>query len=156
MLLPFFEWCEQSGVGTAIRDSLWLFPVIEAFHLLALALLGGAVLLVNLRLLGWILQNQSVSHLSREAMPWITGSVVVMILSGVPLFLSEAMKCYYSEAFWIKMSALGFSLLFTYTGWRSVASTEERSNGRTAKLVAVVSMVGWALVGWGGRWIGFA
>src|SRR5713226_2669711 len=51
-LLPFFEWCEHTAVGAAIRGSAWLFPVIEAFHLLALALIGGAILIVDLRLLG--------------------------------------------------------------------------------------------------------
>ena len=40
-LLPFFQWCEASGVGTAIRSSQWLFPVIEAFHLLAFASIGA-------------------------------------------------------------------------------------------------------------------
>jgi hypothetical protein len=50
MLLPFFEWCEASFIGQTIRESLWLFPVIEAVHLLGLAVIGGAVLLVDLRL----------------------------------------------------------------------------------------------------------
>ena len=52
MLLPFFEWCEASAVGEFIRTSLWLFPAIECVHLLGLVLLGGAVLLVDLRLFG--------------------------------------------------------------------------------------------------------
>ena len=43
-LLPFFEWCENTAAGEAIRGSLWLFPVIESVHLLALALIGGALL----------------------------------------------------------------------------------------------------------------
>ena len=51
-LLSFFEWCEDTAVGHAIRDSLWPFPVIESVHLLALALIGVAILLVDLRLLG--------------------------------------------------------------------------------------------------------
>ena len=46
-MLPFFEWCEQSALGNMIRGSLWLFPVIESIHLLALALIGGAVILIN-------------------------------------------------------------------------------------------------------------
>ena len=51
-LLPFFQWCYQTPVGEGIRNSTWLFPVIEAFHLLGLGLTAGAVLLVDLRLLG--------------------------------------------------------------------------------------------------------
>lgn len=51
-ILPFFAWVDGSTLGHAIRDSLWLFPVIEASHLLGLAVIGGSVLIVNMRLLG--------------------------------------------------------------------------------------------------------
>ena len=54
-------------MGIAIRDSQWLFPVIEAFHLLGLAVIGGAVLVVNLRLLGFGLRRQSAAQ--SPAMP---------------------------------------------------------------------------------------
>ena len=65
-LLPFFEWCENTAIGGAIRNSVWLFPVIESFHLVALALIGGAVLLVNMRLLGLVLGRRPVSELARR------------------------------------------------------------------------------------------
>ena len=51
MLLPYFQAIENGIVGATIRDSLWLFPFVEAFHLVALAVIGGAVLLVDFRLL---------------------------------------------------------------------------------------------------------
>jgi hypothetical protein len=149
-LLPFFEWCENTAIGEAIRNSLWLFPVIEAFHLVALALIGGAVLLVNMRLLGLVLERRAVSELARDARPWFLGGLLVMFASGVPLFLSEAIRCYYSVAFWVKMSAL-------LAVHRRVTLADEGRVGPVAgKVVAVVSLVLWAAVGWGGRWIGFS
>ena len=51
-LLPFFQWCYQTPIGEGIRNSTWLFPVIEAFHLLGLGLTAGSVLIVDLRLFG--------------------------------------------------------------------------------------------------------
>jgi hypothetical protein len=156
-LLPFFEWCENTAIGEAIRNSLWLFPVIEAFHLVALALIGGAVLLVNMRLLGLVLERRAVSELARDARPWFLGGLLVMFASGVPLFLSEAIRCYYSVAFWVKMSALLAVLIFTFTVHRRVTLADEGRVGPVAgKVVAVVSLVLWAAVGWGGRWIGFS
>ena len=156
-LLPFFEWCENTAIGEAIRNSVWLFPVIEAFHLVALALIGGAVLLVNMRLLGLVLGGRAVSELARDAHPWFLGGLLVMFASGVPLFLSEAIKCYYSVPFWVKMSALLAVLVFTFAVHRRVTLADaggvEPLHG---KLVAVVSLVLWAAVGWGGRWIGFS
>ncbi len=62
-LLPFFQWCYQTPVGERIRNSTWLFPVIEAFHLLGLGLTAGAVLLVDLRLFGVGLNRQPVAQL---------------------------------------------------------------------------------------------
>jgi len=77
--------------------------------------------------------------------------------SGVPLFLSEAIRCYYSVAFWVKMSALLAVLIFTFTVHRRVTLADEGRVGPVAgKVVAVVSLVLWAAVGWGGRWIGFS
>jgi uncharacterized membrane protein YhdT len=156
-LLPFFEWCENTAIGEAIRNSLWLFPVIEAFHLLALALIGGAVLLVNMRLLGLVMEDRPVSELARDAHPWFVGGLLVMLASGVPLFLSESIKCYYSVPFWVKMSSLLVVLVFTFTVYRRVTlADDDRIGAVRGKLVALVSLVLWSAVGWGGRWIGFS
>ena len=156
-LLPFFEWCENTAIGEAIRNSLWLFPVIESFHLLALALIGGAVLLVNMRLLGLVLRERPVAELARDVQPWLLGGLLVMFASGIPLFLSESIKCYYSVAFWVKMSALLAVLTFTFTVHRRVTlAVDGRVGPVRSRLVAAVSLVLWAAVGWGGRWIGFS
>ncbi len=124
-LLPVFEWCENTAVGNAIRGSLWLFPVVESFHLLALALIGGAVLVVDLRLLGLGLRRQPVAQLARDAQPWLAGGLVVMVVSGILLFLSEAVKCYYSAAFMTKMTFLFPAIVFTFTVRRRVAAADD-------------------------------
>jgi hypothetical protein len=156
-LLGFFQWCEQSGIGEAIRKSAWLFPMIEAIHLLGLGLIGGAVLVVDLRLLGLGLRRQSVAQLTRDAQPWFIGSLVVMIITGGLLFLSEAIKCYYHGAFWFKMTSLFLAIIFTFTVQRKVAMADEiRVSPLWSKAVAVVSVLLWSGVGIGGRWIGFS
>jgi len=157
MLLPLFQSLEDSGIGAAIRDSLWLFPIVEAFHLVGLAIIGGAILVVDFRLLGLGLRGHAVSRLARDVQPWVIGSLVVMILSGVPLFLSEAIKCYYSFAFWTKMTALVLAVVFTFTIRRSVSfAPDGRFSPASCRAVALTSITLWSLVGWGGRWIGFS
>jgi len=69
-LLPFFQWCYQTAIGEAIRESTWLFPIIEAFHLVGLGLTAGAVLIVDLRLLGMGLSRQPVGQLAAAVEPW--------------------------------------------------------------------------------------
>ena len=156
-LLSFFQWCEQSSIGDAIRNSVWLFPLIEAFHLVGLGVTAGAVLLVDLRLLGFGLGRQPVPQLAKDAEPWLMGSLALMFASGIPLFLSESIKCYYSFAFWLKMISLFLVLLFTFTVRRRVTRTVDTSaRPLVGKVVALVSLALWGGVGWGGRWIGFS
>jgi hypothetical protein len=155
-LFPYFEWCEQSLIGDTIRSSQWMFPSIEAVHLMGLAAIGGAVLVVNLRMLGLGLRRQPIAQVMREAQPYLVGSLVVMLLTGFLLFMSEAVKCYYNVAFWVKMSSLALAMLFTFTIHRKVAMADESGiNPFWMKFVALVSVALWSGVGMGGRWIGF-
>jgi hypothetical protein len=156
-LLPFFQWCYQTPVGEGIRESIWLFPVIEACHLLGLGLTAGAVLLVDLRLLGVGLSKQPVAQISAGAQPWLLGGVTLMFASGIPLFLSEAVKCFYSFPFWVKMTSLFLALVFTFTVRRRVTRTDLAfDRPLPARLTALISLGLWFGVAWGGRWIGFS
>ena len=155
MLLPYFEALEAGPIGDAIRTSTWLFPFIEAFHLVGLAVIGGAVLLVDFRLLGLGLKRQPVNELARDAQPWLIGGLLFMIASGVLLFLAESIKCYYSFAFWTKMTALTLAVVFTFTIRRSVTN-DAVADALRMRIVGVVSILLWSTVGWGGRWIGFS
>jgi hypothetical protein len=156
-LLPFFQWAEATSLGTAIRTSPWAFAMIESFHLLALSVIGGAVLIVDLRLLGFGLRKQPIAEVAQNARPWLIGSLTVMLVTGVGLFLSEPTKCYYSTPFAVKMTCLALVIIFTFTVRRRVTMADEgRVQPMWLKLVAFVSLALWFGVGAGGRWIGFS
>ena len=155
--LPFFQWCYQTPVGEAIRESTWLFPVIEAFHLLGLGLTIGAVLMVDSRLLGFGLVKQPVGQVASATEPWLLAGIAMMFASGVPLFVSEAIKCYNSFPFWVKMTSLLLVLIFTFTVRRRVTRTSANADPLLpARATAVISLCLWFGVAWGGRWIGFS
>ena len=157
MLLPFFEWCETVWLGRAVVESLWLFPVIEAVHLLALSMLGGAILVVDLRMLGFGLTHRPVAEIARSARPYLIGAVIGLIVTGIPLFLSEPTKCYYSTAFWVKMWSLALALPFTFLIRNRVALAESvRNTARRQMLVGALSIALWVTVAAAGRWIGFS
>jgi hypothetical protein len=155
-LLAVFQAIENNAIGAAIRNSTWLFPVVESIHLLGLALLGGAVLMVDMRLLGLGLRAQPISQLSRDARPWLILGLLVSLPTGFLLFMSEAVKCYYHGAFWAKMIFLALALLFTFTIKRRVALAEAPMGWVASRLIALVSITLWTGVGLGGRWIGFS
>src|SRR5512140_1900802 len=149
LLWQLAKWSEATSMGRMIRNSEYAFPMIEFVHLAALAVIGGAVLIVDMRLLGFGLKRTSVAQLARDAQPYVTGSLVVMLVTGVMLYTSEATKCYASAAFWIKMVSLLLAMLFTYTVKKASAAKDIEN-----KLVGVLSIVLWFGVAWGGRWIG--
>ena len=156
-LMEIFQWIYDTPVGETIRNSTWLFPVIEAFHLLGLGLTIGAVLLVQFRLLGVGLNGQPVAQLAQSAEPLLIFGIAIMFVTGIPLFMSESIKALYSFAFWIKMTCLFLVLIFTFTIHRRLTRTDVTTERPAlARGIAIISLVLWFGVAWGGRWIGFS
>ena len=156
MTFPFFEWCEATMLGQLVRNSVWLFPVIEALHLLALSLLGGALLVVDLRLLGVGMTGASPSTLARSARPWLVTAVGAMLVTGLLLFLSEAVKCYYNQSFWVKILTLPVAIAFTFLVRQPAALADTTGRAPRSRLVGAISIVLWFVVAAAGRWIGFS
>jgi hypothetical protein len=154
-LLGLFEWCNNTSVGAAIRESAWLFPVVETVHLLALAVLGGTILVVDFRLCGLGLRRQPVAEIAHDVQPWMVGSLATMLVSGALLFSSEALKCYENGAFWMKMISLLLAVLFTFTVRRSATRAGSHLTPAWGRVVAAISLTLWLGVGVGGRAIGF-
>jgi hypothetical protein len=153
-LYPLFRSIEASALGHAIKQSLWLFPAIESVHLAALAILGGALLMLDLRLLGVGLTLKSVSSVERDARPWLIGALMTMIATGTLIGVSEALKLYDRDAFWVKMAALAAAIVFTFVIKLPMAHRDV--SGVTAKVLGIVSIALWLTVAIAGRWIGFS
>jgi hypothetical protein len=152
--LPFFDWCGRTWLGTAVRDTVWAFPVIETFHLLALAVLLGTVLIINLRVFGLGVRRSSGPQMARELEPWMLVSLAVLILSGIPMFLSEPMKCYESYSFPIKMILLVLAIVWHFTIQRKwIAPDPSPSIPLKGKLAACFSILLWTGIGLAGKGI---
>ena len=155
-LLEFCQWLQFSPPLVAMRSSPWLFPVIATIHLMGLSVIGGAVLLVDLRLLGLGLRRQPVAQLARDAERWLFRGLLVMVATGIPLFMCFATKYYYLTFFWVKMAALLLVVVFTVSVRRRVVMADDtRMNPVRGRVVAVVSLSLWTTVALGGRYIGF-
>jgi hypothetical protein len=155
-LLVFCQWALNSSFGHGVRDSVWLFPAIEICHLLGLAVLGGTVLVLNLRLMNLRFSGEPVAELAHDVEPLMIGGIVVMLVSGFFLFSSEAVKMYDNVAFHYKMLFLLLAIVFTFTIYRRVVMSPE---GRVSLFwrvsIALLSLALWAGVGLAGRAIGY-
>jgi len=150
------QWMQNSDIGTGIRESIWLFPIVEATHVLALAFSVGVLVWFDLRLMGWGMKHQPISQVHKQMMPLAFGGFVVMFITGVLLFWSEAEKCYLSGFFRAKVVFLvlaglnaGFfelSTKKTIEDWDKYPIPPVK-----ARMAGLVSIISWTAVIIAGR-----
>src|SRR5207244_1762539 len=109
--------------------SVWQFAVIQALHLVFLGVFAGAVLMVDLRLMGRALRDRPTADVARGAQPWLIFGLLGLTATGIPQLMQNAMREYYSQLFWIKMAFLLLAVIFTVTLRRSVALKGEDGVG---------------------------
>jgi hypothetical protein len=153
--VSFFQWCENTPISHAIKHSRWSFAIIETVHIIGIGMLLGALLVIDLRMLGFGMKRQTAARLTQELTPWIWGALVVMILTGILLFLSEAVKLCTSAPFLWKMVFLFLALLFHFTLHRKAAARNPEDGAWLGKTAACLSLVCWLSVALAGRSIAF-
>jgi hypothetical protein len=142
-LAPAFEWLQHTYLGETIRHSATLIATLEIVHLIGLTLFLGAMVMVDLTLLGHGVGSHPVSRIARQLNRWTVAGLAIMLASGPFLLTSEAERCYKTPAFWIKMALLATALVFHFTVHRRVALAQPPVQGRAAKLTGVLSLVLW-------------
>ena len=154
-LQPFFLWMQEHGFSAYILNQTWFSPIVQVLHLVALAVFMGAVLVVDLRLLGVGLTRTPLAKVSEDARPWMVWGLVALLVTGWPSVMSTAMKQYYSPFFWWKMELLVLGLIFAFTVRRRLAGMDEAKLGPVwPKAAGMFSISVWIGVAVGARLIG--
>ena len=145
------RWLYETSVGTGIRESVWVFPIVEGVHLLGIGLSVGMLCWFDLRLLGLVLKDEPVSKVWKRVMPPAIVGFVLMFITGALLFWAEAATAYNSVHFWIKMSLLvlaavnaGFFELTTHkhlAEWDTAAILPMR-----ARMAGLTSLLLWTAI----------
>jgi hypothetical protein len=150
-LASFCQWLYDSGIGAGIRESVWVFPIIEGTHLLGIALSVGLLCWFDLRLLGLVLRDQPVSKVWHQVMPVAFVGFALMFVSGLLLFWAEAITAYHSVHFWIKVVLL----LLAGVNALSFETTAHRNMGEwdmsavpplRARMTGAISLVLWMAI----------
>ena len=105
-LLAFCEWLAATENSTALRESLFMYPLVESSHVMFLLLFVGLTVMLDLRLLGIALRNLPVSDLVDRILPWVRWGFAVMVFTGVLLFFAIPVRTYQSVWFRSKMIML--------------------------------------------------
>jgi hypothetical protein len=151
---------ENSDLADNIRENDLLFPFIESVHVLAICLVVGSILAVDLRLLGLASTNRPVSRLTRGILPLTWGAFAVAVASGGLLFISNATK-YLGNGFFIAklilIGAAGLNMvIFHLISAKDMPRWENAAQPPlSARLAGGLSILLWVAVVACGRWIGF-
>ena len=150
-LSRFCDYIYESKVGTGIRESVWVFPIVEGTHLLGIALSVGMLCWFDLRLLGVALPDEPVEKVWNQVMPIALIGFVLMFLTGLLLFWAEARTAYHSVHFWIKIALLVLvginALVFESTSHARMESWQEaHAVPFRARMAGVISLVLWAAI----------
>jgi len=163
MMLKFWDlvsYFEDSALADNIRENDLLFPLIESVHVLAICLVVGSILVVDLRLLGLASINRPVSRVSNGILPLTWSAFAIAVASGGLLFISNATK-YLANGYFVAkillICAAGLNMaIFHAIGATDMPKWEnEKTLPRRVQLAGGLSILLWVSVVTCGRWIGF-
>ena len=129
------------------------FPILGCIHIVGVVCGVGTAALVDFRLLGVGLIRKGAAQLWRDAMPWTLTGLTLAVFSGLLLFSIDPEMYFANYAFRFKVLSLILSIVFYYTMVRKAAASGTR--GRKGSIIACISLGLWALVPFGGIFIGF-
>jgi hypothetical protein len=152
-MMAVFQWLQDTSLAQDIRHSASLIALLEIVHLIGLTLLIGAILMVDLTLLGLGIGRQPVSKIARELNSFTVVGLSIMLVSGPLILSSEAVKCYKTPAFWIKMALLAIAIVFHFSIHRRVTLAEPPVSRPSAAIVACLSLALWIGVALAGKGI---
>jgi hypothetical protein len=156
----FLEWLQSSNVATGIRDSLYLFPLIESLHVLGLTLVFGLITILDLRLLGIASSRRPVTRVMSDIMKWTWMAFILTAATGALMFMTNASVYYHNFFFRTKIVLLAIAganvLVFELTSRRQMHRWDKSLAASPAgKTTAFLSLLLWITIIFMGRWIGF-
>jgi hypothetical protein len=159
-MLSICQWIFHTHLSIAIRESIWVYPILDVLHCVGILLVAGTIVVVDLRLLGFGLRRSPVSSVVAQVLPWTLSGFAFMFVTGSLLAWSEPVRLYRSLFFPWKLLFLATAglnaLLFHYGIYRGVAAWDSASlTPARARLAGVVSIVCWICVIAAGRAVGY-
>ncbi|WP_044562919.1 DUF6644 family protein [Azospirillum sp. B4] len=151
---------QNSGLSLWIRQNPAIFPIIESLHVVAITLVFGTIMIVDLRLLGFASHRRGANKLIAELLPFTWGAFILAVATGCLLFTANAPAYANNTQFRLKLLvilAAGINMaVFHVTTHRRIAAWDTVMPPPTAARVAgVTSLLLWVAVIYIGRWIGF-
>lgn len=148
-IINFLTWVDNFPTSIALRESYWVYPIVESIHSVGIALFVGLLLLWDLRLMGIGLKSLPVSLIWRRLIPWITVGALIMFATGLALFYAKPLYFWANVYFRVKLVILALAglnaLAFHFGVEKKMASWDTAPNTpMAAKVAGASSILLWA------------
>ncbi len=156
MIEPFWDWLQNTDLAFAI-GATWWFPFIESLHVVGVALVLGAILAADLRLLGVNARGYATLAFVRELTPWAWGGFVLAAVTGAGMFITRPSTYAANPAFQVKLLLLalaGLNVLVLHRGVMRRIDAWGENNPYGARAAGALSICLWIGVALAGRWTG--
>ncbi len=160
LTIEFLTWLQETPLAQYIRESEWAFPTIESLHVIALTIVFGTIVIVDLRLCGLASTNRRFSEMADEILPWTWGAFALAVIFGSLLFSSHALIYFNNAAFRLKFVFMLFAgmnmLIFELVTRRSISQWDLGNKMPwAARLAGALSLIFWTASVYLGRQTGW-
>ena len=118
----FALWLATTSPSVFIQEhNAWTIPAIQSVHIVGIALVMGSVLMIDLRILGWTWTDQTLQQTTRRFGPWLTGSLWLLLATGLLMIVGEPVRELVTFSFWLKMTLVATGALIAVVFQRTAA-----------------------------------
>jgi hypothetical protein len=159
-MLSICQWIHHTSLSVSIRESIWVYPILDVLHCVGILLVAGTIVVVDLRLLGLGLRRLAVSSVVSQVLPCTLAGFTFMAATGLLLAWSEPLRLYKSVFFPWKLAFLAMAglnaLVFHWGIYRRVDAWDSGSiTPARARIAGAVSIISWIGVIAAGRAVGY-
>jgi hypothetical protein len=159
-LSEFSRWLAATGLSHTIQTAGWIIPTLQTIHILSVAAVFSAAILVDLRIWRLIERDQPLPAVARRFLPTIWPVLLILLVTGSLLIVGEPRRSLLNSTFYLKMALLALAILLTAGLQRSISSSpnfwdRDRWRRMAGRLAATVSILVWCGILFAGRWIAY-
>lgn len=144
----FADWLSNTSLSLTIQTHVWMIPTIQSVHIVAIGIVLASVFMIDLRVLGWAGRDQTLRETTARYGPWLSGALVVLLVTGVAMVVGEPARELLTLSFWLKMAllvvAVGVALVFRSTlGRQDQPAHAALPQARGVRLLAMLTLAVW-------------
>jgi hypothetical protein len=148
----FALWLATTSPSVFIQEhNAWAIPAIQSIHIVGIAMVMGSVLMIDLRILGWTWTDQTLRQTTRRFGPWLTGSLWLLLTTGILMVIGEPVRELVTFSFWLKMTLVALGALVVSIFQRTLRRHEQHwehslVHRPSIRVLAVLTFLTWLCV----------